>query len=74
MKDICGKELCKILKQNGWELKTIKGSHHVYMKEGRKERISIPVHSNKSLKKGLLKAIMKLAGIKLKPTDKQVDW
>lgn len=34
MKDISGKELCKILKQNGWELKTIKGSHHVYMKEG----------------------------------------
>ena len=64
MKDISGKELCKILKQNGWELKIIKGSHHVYMKEGRKERISIPVHSNKSLKKGLLKAVIKLAGIK----------
>jgi len=27
MKEISGKELCKILKQNGWELKTIKGSH-----------------------------------------------
>ena len=52
MKNVSGKGLCKILKQNGWELKTIKGSHHVYMKEGRKERISIPVHSNKSLKKG----------------------
>jgi predicted RNA binding protein YcfA (HicA-like mRNA interferase family) len=36
------------------------------MKEGRKERISIPVHSNKSLKKGLLKAIIKLADIKIK--------
>jgi len=43
------------------------------MKEGRKERISIPVHRNKSLKKGLLKAVIKLAGIKLKPTDKQID-
>jgi len=51
MKNVSGKGLCKILKQNGWELKTIKSSHHVYMKEGRKERISIPVHSNKSLKK-----------------------
>ena len=66
MKDISGKELCKILRQNGWELKTIKGSHHVYMKEERKERISIPVHSNKSIKKGLLKAILKLADIKIK--------
>ena len=27
MKDVSGKELCKILKKHGWELKTIKGSH-----------------------------------------------
>jgi len=54
MRTISGKELCKILKQYGWKLKTIKGSHHVYMKEGRKERISIPVHRNKSLKTGRL--------------------
>ena len=66
MRNISGKELCKILKQHGWELKTIKGSHHVYMKEGRKERISVPVHSNKSIKKGLLKAILKLADIETK--------
>jgi len=66
MKDVSGKELCKILKQHGWELKTIKGSHHVYMKEGRKERISIPVHSNKSIKKGLLSTILKLADIDTK--------
>jgi len=65
MKTISDKELCKILKQNGWKLKTIKGSHHVYMKEGRKERISIPVHSNKSLKKGLLKTIIKLTNIEI---------
>ena len=32
MKDISGKELYKILKQSGWELKTIKGSHHVYIR------------------------------------------
>jgi predicted RNA binding protein YcfA (HicA-like mRNA interferase family) len=25
MKDVSGKELCKILKKHGWELKTIKG-------------------------------------------------
>ncbi|OGD33719.1 hypothetical protein A2V94_04845 [Candidatus Atribacteria bacterium RBG_16_35_8] len=38
----------------------------VYMKDGRKERISIPVHSNKSIKKDLLKAILKLADIEIK--------
>ena len=66
MKDTSGKELCKILRQNGWKLKTIKGSHHVYMKEGRKERIGIPAHRNKSIKKGLLKAILKLIDIEIK--------
>ncbi|MCL4479698.1 MAG: type II toxin-antitoxin system HicA family toxin [Deltaproteobacteria bacterium] len=63
MKSITGKELCKILEKKGWELKNIKGSHHVYMKSGRKERLSVPVHGNKDLKIGLLKAIMKMAEI-----------
>jgi predicted RNA binding protein YcfA (HicA-like mRNA interferase family) len=33
------------------------------MKAGRKERISVPVHGNKDLKLGMLKAIMKIAEI-----------
>lgn len=33
------------------------------MKAGRKERISVPVHGNKDLKVGLLRAIMKIAEI-----------
>ena len=36
------------------------------MKDGRKERIIIPVYSNKSIKKDLLKAILKLADIEIK--------
>jgi predicted RNA binding protein YcfA (HicA-like mRNA interferase family) len=63
MKSITGKELCKMLEKKGWQLKNIKGSHHVYMKSGRRERISVPVHSNKDLKIGLLKAVMKIAEI-----------
>lgn len=46
-----------IEKTNGWELKVIKGNHHVYMKKGRIERLSVPVHKNKDLKKGLLNAL-----------------
>ena len=63
MRTITGKELCRILEKKGWALKTVHGSHHVYIKEGRKERISVPVHGNKDLKSGLLKAIMKLADV-----------
>lgn len=63
MKTISGKHVCKILEKKCWQLKTIRGSHHVYMKTGRKERISVPVHGNKDLKVGLLRAIMKIAEI-----------
>ncbi|OQZ03755.1 MAG: hypothetical protein B6D34_06095 [Candidatus Brocadia sp. UTAMX1] len=63
MKSISGKNLCKILEKKGWCLKTIRGSHHVYMKPERRERISVPVHGDKDLKIGLLRAIMKIAQI-----------
>lgn len=64
MKTISGKELCKLLENKGWKLARINGSHHIYTKEGIIFRISVPVHKNKDLKTGLLKALMKIAGIK----------
>ncbi len=63
MKNITGKRLCKILEDNGWTLARIKGSHHVYTKEGEEARIVVPVHGNKEIKTGLLKAILKTAGL-----------
>lgn len=63
MKNITGKKLCKILEENGWSLVRISGSHHVYAKEGEEARIVIPVHGNKEIKIGLLKAILKTAGL-----------
>lgn len=64
MKPISGKRLCKILEEKGWRLKAVRGSHHVYIKPDRKERISVPVHGGKDLKIGLLRAVMKLADIR----------
>ena len=63
MKNITGKKLCKILEENGWTLVRISGSHHVYTKEGEEARIVVPVHGNKEIKIGLLKAILKTAGL-----------
>jgi len=63
LKQVSGKDFAKLLTQKGWELKRIHGSHHVYTKEGRKERISLPIHGNKPLKTGLLKHLMKIADI-----------
>lgn len=63
MKNISGKKLCKILEENGWELVRIAGSHHVFAKQGENVRIVVPVHANKEIKTGLLKAILKTAGL-----------
>lgn len=63
MKAISGKEFARELEKRGWELKRGKGSHHVYMKAGNPARISVPVHGNTPLKIGLLRHLMKVAGI-----------
>lgn len=56
-----GKDLVKLLEQNGWYVDRIHGSHHVLKKDGKTE--VIPVH-NKDIPVGLLNAIMKRAGLK----------
>ena len=64
MKTLSGKEFCKLLESQGWTLARINGSHHIYIKPGNTIRITVPVHANKSLKLGLQKSMMKIAGIK----------
>ena len=60
-----GKEFSKLLVKNGWILARICGSHHIYTKPGRIERISVTVHGNKDLKMGLQNSLLKAAGIDL---------
>lgn len=61
MKTISGEKFCKLTRKRGWVLKRIKGSHHIFTKEGVPARISVPVHGNRALKIGLLKHLMKIA-------------
>lgn len=63
MKTISGKDFSKLLEKKGWIVARIKGSHHIYTKEGTVFRISVPIHKNKELKIGLLKSLMKIAAI-----------
>ena len=63
MKQISGKELAKALERGGWVLLRVTGSHHIYGKPGSVVRLSIPVHANKPLKVGLLRYLMKEAGL-----------
>jgi len=63
MKAISGRELVKILERHGWTLLRIHGSHHIYGKPGSIVRLSVPVHGNRPLKVGLLRHLLKMAGL-----------
>jgi len=58
-----GKDLAKQLELNGWRLLRIQGSHHIYGKEGTIARISVPIHGNRALRKGLLRHLLKSANL-----------
>ncbi len=58
-----GKDICRLLERNGWALRRINGSHHIYCKPGERWIITVPVHGNRSLKQGLCRAILRMAGL-----------
>ncbi len=63
MKTLSGKEFVKLLEKKGWILKRINGSHHIFIHSEKIEIISVPVHKNVDLKKGLQKKLMNIAEI-----------
>ncbi len=63
MNALSGKELAKVLELYGWQLLRILGSHHIYGKPGSVVRLSVPIHGNKTLKIGLQKHLLKVAGL-----------
>jgi predicted RNA binding protein YcfA (HicA-like mRNA interferase family) len=60
MKSVTGKRMAKLAEQKGWILARITGSHHVFTKEGRIERVVIPIHCNQTLKIGLQRSLMRI--------------
>jgi len=63
MKSVSGRELARLVERRGWKLLRITGSHHIYGKEGSIMRLTIPIHGSGTLKIGLLRHLMKVAGI-----------
>ena len=63
MKEVSGKAFARAIEKRGWKLLRIAGSHHIYGREGSVVRLSVPVHGAKPLKTGLLRHLMKLAGL-----------
>jgi predicted RNA binding protein YcfA (HicA-like mRNA interferase family) len=73
MKSISGKDFAKVLEQNGWTLLRIQGSHHIYGKPGISDRISVPIHGNKSLKTGLLRLASPIAPVLVLKSNRVQD-
>lgn len=63
MKSVSGKELGRVVERHGWQLLRVHGSHHIFGKSGSVVRLSIPIHGNKPLKTGLLRHLLKMAGL-----------
>jgi predicted RNA binding protein YcfA (HicA-like mRNA interferase family) len=57
-------ELFRILKKDGWYIVRQKGSHVLMQHPEKTGQLSVPYHSGKEVKKGLLRSILKQAGIK----------
>ncbi|GMT49972.1 MAG: hypothetical protein IEMM0008_1511 [bacterium] len=63
MKIVSGKKLLNILKSKGWVVVKIEASHHKLSHPDEDFTVVVPVHSNRDLKVGLLKRIMKDTGL-----------
>jgi len=53
--------MCSRLLKSGWSLVHVRGSHHVFKKDGKKT--SVPVHGNELLKIGTLFGILSDIGV-----------
>jgi predicted RNA binding protein YcfA (HicA-like mRNA interferase family) len=60
MKQVSGKRLASLAESKDWTLARVNGSHHIYVRDGRRERVVIPMHGNRPLKTGLLRSLMKI--------------
>jgi predicted RNA binding protein YcfA (HicA-like mRNA interferase family) len=63
MKSLSGRDFARIIERRGWKLLRVNGSHHIYGKSDSVVRLSVPIHSNKPLKTGLLRHLAKLADL-----------
>lgn len=59
-----GTEIIAKLKEDGWTLDRIHGSHHIMVKNGK--AVPVPVHGKRDVGAGLLAAIQRQSGVKLK--------
>jgi predicted RNA binding protein YcfA (HicA-like mRNA interferase family) len=59
-----GKDVIRILKAHGWQVLRVEGSHYRLGRGSR--RTTVPVHAARDLGLGLIRAIERQTGVKLK--------
>ena len=60
---ISGKTAIAAFSKAGFVVKRVTASHHIVKKDGHRVLLSIPVHGNKALKPGTLRALIRDAGL-----------
>ena len=63
MPSVSGKDAVKAFEQLGFSQVRTTGSHVILKKEGHDYLLSVPVHGNKSLKKGTLNGLIRGSGV-----------
>ncbi|MBI4093379.1 type II toxin-antitoxin system HicA family toxin [Candidatus Kaiserbacteria bacterium] len=61
-----GRQIIRILREHGFVLDHVTGSHHILVSLDGKRRVTVPVH-RRDVPKGTLREILRQAG--LTPTD-----
>ncbi len=56
-------ELIKIIKDDGWYLVSVKGSHHQFKHDVKKGKVTVP-HPKDHIPKGTQNSVLKQAGLK----------
>ena len=62
MKPMSSKDVVRLLEDNGWVFERAKGSHHQFRHPEKSHVVTVP-HPKKELGVGLVKAILRQAGI-----------
>ncbi len=60
---VTAREAIKLLEANGWQLDSVKGSHHHFKHPKRKGKITIALHKG-DIPPGTLNSILRQAGLK----------
>ncbi|MDP3895704.1 MAG: type II toxin-antitoxin system HicA family toxin [Mesorhizobium sp.] len=60
---VTGRVVLKALERGGFVVVRIKGSHHFMRHPGTSKGVPVPIHGNRDIPAGLLKAILAEAGL-----------